>query len=77
MPRQYWISRRPLTVDQKPETQRNQLELSQNEMMKQFKGLKGKSHTQEEAERSVNGLGEALNLTFCKLKYVTILLTLH
>ena len=44
-------------------------------MMKWFKGLKEQNHAQKEAETSVKGLGEALNLTFCELKYVTILLT--
>ena len=37
-------------------------------MMKQFKGLKGKSHAQEEAERSVNGLGGSIELNILQVK---------
>ena len=55
--------------------QKTELELSQNEMAKQFKGLKGKIHAQKEEERSVKVLGEILNQTFCKLQYIAILLT--
>ena len=55
--------------------QKTELKLSQNEIAKQFKGLKDKIHAQEEEERSVKVLGEMLNQTFCKLQYTAILLT--
>ena len=39
-----------------------ELELSQNETAKQFKGWNGESHPQEEVERSVKVLREMLDL---------------
>ena len=46
-----------------PEAQNSKklLELSQNENVKHFKGLKGESYAQGETERACKALGEKIN----------------
>ena len=64
-----------MTTHRSLKCKKTEIELSQNETEKQFKGFKGKIYAQEEEERSVKVLGEMLNQTFCKLQYTAILLT--
>ena len=51
------------TINYIPEAQNSKkpLELSQNEKVKHFKGLKGESYAQGETERAVKTLGEKMN----------------
>ena len=63
-----------MTTYRSPKRKKTELELSQNKMEKEFKGLKGDIHAQEE-DTSVKVLGGMLNQTFCKLQYIAILLT--
>ena len=46
-----------------PEAQNSKkpLELSQNEKVKHFKGLKGKSYAQGQTEKAVKDLGKKMN----------------